>query len=374
VNVHVLDDAAVGRLVLALAGVGPAPVGAEHSAGDRFEDEEGVPLATLAADGTLAATSAGSVRAAQVSSVRRDLPALWIDGPPGPAVLATVTGRARTAGSPLVQVLVPIRAGGRWSVGARRSLAGAAAASLLRIGVEAVVDELPVPSGLDDPETAPILRALGVEPVAASGGATDPDGEDPDVAAAVVRHRREPGRQGVVVLLTGLSGSGKSTIAGVVAGVVAVSRTVTLLDGDRVRRLLSAGLGFSREDRDLNVTRIGWVAAEIGRHGGVAVCAPIAPYAATRERIRAMTAEADAAFVLVHVATPLAECERRDRKGLYARARAGEIPAFTGISDPYDEPTDADLVIDTTNRTVADCAEETLGLLRRRGFLPEPAR
>ena len=115
-------------------------------------------------------------------------------------------------------------------------------------------------------------------------------------------------------------------------------RTVTSLDGDVVRRNLSAGLTFSREDRETNIRRIGWVAAEISRHGGVAVCSPIAPFDATRQDVRAMTDAAGGAFFLVHVATPLEECERRDRKGLYAKARRGEIPDFTGISSPYEEP------------------------------------
>ena len=127
------------------------------------------------------------------------------------------------------------------------------------------------------------------------------------------------------------------------------TRTVTYLDGDVVRHLLSAGLTFSKDDRDLNIRRIGFVAAEAARHGGLAICAPIAPYAATREEVREMVESVGADFLLVHVATPLEECERRDRKGLYAKARAGLIPEFTGISDPYEEPDDADLVIDTTH-------------------------
>ena len=117
---------------------------------------------------------------------------------------------------------------------------------------------------------------------------------------------------------------------------------MTSLDGDVVRRNLSAGLTFSKEDRETNIRRIGWVAAEIGRHGGVAICSPIAPFDATRKQVRAMVEDAGGAFVLVHVATPLEECERRDRKGLYAKARRGEIPEFTGISSPYEEPADAD--------------------------------
>jgi sulfate adenylyltransferase len=197
-------------------------------------------------------------------------------------------------------------------------------------------------------------------------------GELPDPVAEAVRRDRPIGTgRGLVVLFTGLSGSGKSTIARGVrnALVEAGERTVTLLDGDVVRRHLSAGLGFSRADRDTNIRRIGWVAAEISRHGGTAVASPIAPFAATREAVREMVGAAGGAFLLVHVATPLAECERRDRKGLYARARAGEIPDFTGISSPYEEPADADLRIDTTGRTVADAVAEVLTELRQRGLI-----
>ncbi len=151
---------------------------------------------------------------------------------------------------------------------------------------------------------------------------------------------------GLVVLLTGLSGSGKSTIAKELAQLLrrSTDQHVTLLDGDEVRAMLSKGLGFSRDDRLLNVQRIGWVAALVAEHGGIAIAAPIAPYAEMRAEMRDRV-EKVGRFVLVHVATPLEVCEARDRKGLYAKARAGEIKEFTGISDPYDEPTDADVVV-----------------------------
>jgi sulfate adenylyltransferase len=201
----------------------------------------------------------------------------------------------------------------------------------------------------------------------------DPVGELVDPAAAAILRRARPPlhRRGVVVLLSGLSGSGKSTIARLVRSRILASteRTVTLLDGDVVRRLLSAGLGFSRADRELNLARIGFVAAEAARHGGIALCAPIAPYASSRARMRQLALDAGADFLLVWVATPLAECERRDRKGLYARARTGEIDSFTGISDPFEPPTDADLVLDTTDLTPEQAAEAVLGLLRARGYL-----
>src|SRR6185437_12815085 len=169
----------------------------------------------------------------------------------------------------------------------------------------------------------------------------------------------------------GLSGSGKSTLAKDLRDALLErgDRTVSLLDGDLVRRLLSAGLTFSREDRDLNIARIGYVAAEVARHGGIAICAPIAPYAAARAGVRRMVSEVGD-FVLVHVSTPLEVCEARDRKGLYAQARAGIIGSFTGISDPYEVPDDADLAIDTSAVSRHEAVAE-LGNLRAR--LAEPA-
>jgi sulfate adenylyltransferase len=174
-----------------------------------------------------------------------------------------------------------------------------------------------------------------------------------------------------VVFFTGLSGSGKSTLARALHDRLLEQgrRTVTSLDGDVVRRNLSAGLTFSREDRETNIRRIGWVAAEVSRHGGVAICSPIAPFDATRRQVRQYVEAAGGAFFLVHVATPLAECERRDRKGLYAKARRGEIPDFTGISSPYEEPADAAVRVDTTGRSIAECLGEVLDALSAAGHL-----
>ncbi len=153
---------------------------------------------------------------------------------------------------------------------------------------------------------------------------------------------------GVTVFLTGLSGAGKSTVAdALVAQLEAEGRAVTVLDGDAVRTHLSSELSFSREHRDLNIRRIGWVAGEIVKHGGTVVVAAIAPYEAAREQARALV-EAHGRFVLVHLSTPLEVCEQRDVKGLYARARAGEIRDFTGVSDPYEPPARAEVVIDTS--------------------------
>ena len=177
-------------------------------------------------------------------------------------------------------------------------------------------------------------------------------------------------RQGFTIFFTGLSGAGKSTIANALcARLLEIGgRHVTLLDGDLVRQHLSSELGFSREHRDLNITRIGFVAAEITKNGGIAVCAPIAPYDRTRREVRRMV-EQGGGFVLVHVATPLEVCEGRDRKGLYAKARAGLLPHFTGVSDPYEEPEDAELVADTLAESAEQAAVRILGYLRESGYL-----
>jgi sulfate adenylyltransferase len=193
----------------------------------------------------------------------------------------------------------------------------------------------------------------------------------PEGVTAELRRARPPrSRRGVVVFCTGLSGSGKSTLARDLHDALLErgDRTVSLLDGDTVRRLLSAGLTFSREDRDLNIARIGYVATEVARHGGIAICAPIAPYAGARAGVRRMVSEVGD-FVLVHVSTPLEVCEARDLKGLYAKARAGVIGSFTGISDPYEEPGDADLVIDTSVVSRRDAVSAVLDHLIRGGWL-----
>jgi sulfate adenylyltransferase len=177
------------------------------------------------------------------------------------------------------------------------------------------------------------------------------------------------GGGGVCVWFTGLSGAGKSTIAArLVDALSAQGRTVTLLDGDAVRTLLSKGLGFSREDRDLNIRRIGFVALEIVRHGGAVVCATVSPYRAARDQVRAMIPVGR--FVEVFVNTPLDVCERRDPKGLYARARRGELHGLTGVDDPYEPPLASDLVLDTVGATPDACMQRVVAILRARGFLP----
>jgi sulfate adenylyltransferase len=145
-------------------------------------------------------------------------------------------------------------------------------------------------------------------------------------------------------------------------------RPVTLLDGDIVRKNLSSELGFSREHRDINIRRIGFVASEITKNGGIAICAPIAPFDEVRKQVRAMI-QPHGGFILVHLATALEVCENRDRKGLYAKARAGLVKQFTGISDPYEVPKDADVTLDTNELTPEEAAQEIFLHLEREGFI-----
>jgi sulfate adenylyltransferase len=191
-----------------------------------------------------------------------------------------------------------------------------------------------------------------------------------EVARELQRSHPPRHRQGFTVFLTGLSGAGKSTIANVllVKLLEMGGRPVTMLDRDIVRKHLSSELGFSREHRDINIRRIGFVAREITQNGGIAICAPIAPYDTVRKEVRAMIAPLGG-FVLVHVATPLPVCEQRDRKGLYAKARAGLIKEFNGVSDPYEPPMDADVVLDTTDTTPEEAAQEILLRLERLGYI-----
>jgi sulfate adenylyltransferase len=192
----------------------------------------------------------------------------------------------------------------------------------------------------------------------------------PDVVTELRRTHPPRHRQGFTVFFTGLSGSGKSTIANalMVKLMEMGGRPVSLLDGDIVRKNLSSELGFSKEHRDLNIRRIGYVASEITKNGGIAICAPIAPYTATRRAVREMIS-AVGGFVEIHVATSVEVCEQRDRKGLYALARAGKIKEFTGISDPYEVPEGAEMVIDTVDITPDLAAHRILIKLEAMGFI-----
>ncbi|MGD2168139.1 MAG: bifunctional sulfate adenylyltransferase/adenylylsulfate kinase [Gammaproteobacteria bacterium] len=192
----------------------------------------------------------------------------------------------------------------------------------------------------------------------------------PEVVAELRKTHPPRHSQGFTVFFTGLSGSGKSTIANalMIKLMELGGRAVTLLDGDIVRKHLSSELGFSKEHRDLNIQRIGYVASEITKNGGIAICAPIAPYAATRRTVREMV-EGYGGFLEVHVATPLEVCEQRDRKGLYAKARAGIIREFTGISDPYEVPENPEVTIDTSELSPDMAAHRILVKLESQGFI-----
>ncbi len=281
-----------------------------------------------------------------------------------PATVGDLAALRDTRGGRPVLVLGLAGSGSPGSVTLLRSARALATA----LGDTRVVAVPLDPSATADARRAVLEAYTGGAPVHHPGGS--PDADEP-----LVRDPRAGAAPGLVVFFTGLSGSGKSTLARGLRDVLLEQgeRTVTLLDGDVVRRNLSEGLSFSPEDRERNIRRIGWVAAEVAHHGGAAICSPIAPFARTRAEVRHTVTGRGGDFVLVHVATPLEECERRDRKGLYARARRGEIADFTGISSPYEVPEDADLRVDTTGRTIADVGDEVHALLRARGLLPAAA-
>jgi sulfate adenylyltransferase len=192
----------------------------------------------------------------------------------------------------------------------------------------------------------------------------------PEVVTELRRTYPPRSKQGFTVFFTGLPSCGKSTLANVlrVKLLEMGGRPVTLLDGDLVRKNLSSELGFSREHRDLNIRRIGFVASEITKNGGIALCAPIAPYASVRNENRELIGSVGG-YILVHVSTPVEVCEQRDRKGLYAKARAGIIKEFTGVSDPYEVPEDADLTIDTTDLEPEECVQQIILHLEREGYI-----
>ena len=188
-----------------------------------------------------------------------------------------------------------------------------------------------------------------------------------DVARVLEESHPPKHRQGICIWFTGLSGSGKSTTAEILTVLLASrGRQVSLLDGDVIRTHLSAGLGFDRDGRDANIRRIGFVASEIARHGGVAVCAAISPYRRTRDEVRKMTGEN---FIEIFVSTSIEVCEQRDPKGLYGKARRGEIENFTGVDDTYEPPSAAEIIIDTVDRTAEENARSIIDYLHQRGLL-----
>jgi sulfate adenylyltransferase len=278
----------------------------------------------------------------------------------GPVVLAALVGH----GTPKLSPVALIRA-------------TLAAADLLP---DAVVVAIPLADHPDAPAgtqarlrervVAAYAGAAPVWPLTENSPARTLEDLPESVATIVRADRPAPDEQGLVLFFTGLSGSGKSTLARALTDRLLEQgrRSVTSLDGDVVRRNLSAGLTFSNADRETNIRRIGWVAAEIARHGGVAVCSPIAPFDETRQQVREYVEAAGGRFFLVHVATPLAECERRDRKGLYAKARAGEIASFTGISDPYEPPVEPAVEVRTDRETFVESSALIIAALAARGL------
>jgi sulfate adenylyltransferase len=379
-----------------------------------LRDEELTPLAVLedltAQDGPLP-TVTGRLRAARRRELRhashpevdfdaeelQHRPVLLMARPATRADVASLAPWAARHGAPLVLVAEQAPRHDRVPTG-----------TLLRLA-EALLDDLGVPGGEvltvpfegrdavsdlrlgervaarlratdaralleDSPDTS--AQAWARSRAALSEGSPTSLAELPDSAADLLAGWRLPrSRRGLVVMFTGLSGSGKSTLARDLAGWVAghTTRTVSLLDGDRVRRMLSSGLGFDAASRELNVRRIGYVAAEVARHGGIAICSPIAPSARVRAEVREM-AEQVGDFLLVHVSTPLEECERRDLKGLYAAARQGTLADFTGISAPYDVPTDADLTVDTSRVDRATASTLVVDALLQGGWVEEVHR
>ncbi len=380
-----------------------------------LEDAEGVPVAVVAVTQTWANPSdadAGRLLAAgaisplqplthgafrrlrlspdEVCSAAGSVPAVVL-AVSDPLTAAAVSGAVALADGAPVLVLALVGSGRR-PYPDEVGLVQALRASVADLPKGSLVVPVPLPRLADATADAALVDAL----VVAYGGTAQTIGTDRrpeapatldalvtsgDAFAAPVLEilralRPPPDRRGLVLLFSGLSGSGKSTVAkGVEEALLESSgRTLTFLDGDVVRRNLSRGLGFSRADRDANVRRIGFVGAEVARHGGIAICAPIAPYASTRAAVRAMVEGAGGAFVLIHVATPLEVCEARDRKGLYALARAGKIPEFTGISDPYEVPQDADIRIDTSVQDVGSAVDVVLDELRTKGYVPTARR
>jgi sulfate adenylyltransferase len=337
-----LDDGERARLEALAAGLLPSveitlPADVDELV---LVDAEAVPRARVTSVGvtSLAAPTAPTYAALRLPPHSPGLPPVAVlaaDPPPPEALTTTRVLLLALVGSPRPDDAAHHHRVRRW-----RALAQEIGAPLGLV---------PLPDDATDAERASVAAAYDVTLL--------------DVPAAPAKSRSA----GSVVLFSGLSGSGKSTIAAALVALLTEQQeqeqTVTLLDGDVVRTHLSKGLGFSKADRDTNVRRIGWVAAEIAKHGGLVVCAPIAPYAETRAYVRRTVETQGARFVLVHVATSLEECERRDRKGLYAKARAGLIPEFTGISDPYEAPTDAELVIDTVGVPAVDAAQTVAAYL-----------
>jgi len=393
---RVLDADGLDLLELALGGGLPPGHVAPWLPGEVLTDAENTPLARVGAAGDPAplrpfAHATGyqwdpglrrPAAAVRAELAGREVTAVIVDEVPTHIDLRSLAARIRAGGQAVVIVILASRTTLR-----RRPASGAVVATWIHVlatwvergeaEIAPVVVPWPVGAGLD---VARVAAAYGAPDAVRLADDRSPEEQAridalehglverevtslyPDVAgSAVLLALRQEQRTGAVVFFTGLSGSGKSTLARALVAQVAEAgpRRVTLLDGDEVRQHLSKGLGFDAPSRAVNIDRIAWVAALVAEHGGIAVAAPIAPFDAGRKAARAM-AEAHGAYLLVHVSTPLEVCEARDRKGMYARARAGEIPEFTGISSPYEAPDDADVTIDTTSGSV----DEAVAIIR----------
>jgi sulfate adenylyltransferase len=377
----------------------------------RLTDEEGAPVGEVSVTEVWTVPGGGRAVAGQVrplstvsrgaypslrrtvadfeGSHDRPLLAVPLTHAPDHGFLSAVRSRAADLDADVM--LMPLVGAGRSSDLDAPALVRAAGSVRDLLGPGVRVLPIPLPGcGDDDDRALPYIAAaygathvvgpVAITPPGLAASVVSLELSDSSARAtfppAVERELRRSGRigtarpAGVAVLFTGLSGSGKSTLARALreALLERTDRTVSMLDGDIVRRMLSSELGFSRSHRELNVRRIGYVAAEVARHGGIAICAPIAPYTSTRHEFRSMV-ESVGQLLLVYVSTPLEVCESRDRKGLYARARAGLIAEFTGISDPYEAPTDADLCIDTSRISVDDAVTQILATLSQRDLI-----
>jgi len=382
----VLDSAGIDLLELVRLGAQPSSALQRYLTDNTTVllcDEENTPLSELSPAGVkhLRALASGvglawsqELRQPVTSLAQHAHPTLALIAhlPPSNAELEALTARAKnlSAKSLLLCALVSRSAAVDGEVqpsGLIRALTSAAEELKRSLPTcQITLLALPCPKGELNPED--LARAYGATDVMTGAerySAEAPHGYPAGSADEIERARNTEWSKGAVVFFTGLSGSGKSTVAAALAELLRDegARGVALLDGDAMRRSISAGLGFDRASRNTNVQRLGAAAAELARAGGIAIAAPIAPFAEGRALAR--KAAVGLPFLLVHISTPLEVCEQRDRKGLYVKARAGEISDFTGISSPYEAPDDADLVIDASAVSAYEAATQVKELLKK---------
>ena len=382
----VLDSAGIDLLELVRLGAQPSSALQRYLTDNTTVllcDEENTPLSELSPAGVkhLRALASGvglawsqELRQPVASVAQHAHPTLALIAhlPPSNAELEALTARAKnlSAKSLLLCALVsrsPAVDGEVQPSGLIRALTSAAEELKRSLPTcQITLLALPCPKGELNPED--LARAYGATDVMTGAerySAEAPHGYPAGSADEIERARNGAWKKGAVVFFTGLSGSGKSTVAAALAELLRDegARGVALLDGDAMRRSISAGLGFDRASRNTNVQRLGAAAAELARAGGIAIAAPIAPFAEGRALAR--KAAVGLPFLLVHISTPLEVCEQRDRKGLYVKARAGEISDFTGISSPYEAPDDADLVIDASAVSAYEAATQVKELLKK---------